>query len=307
MKKNILFWVLALSWVLGTLQVQACDICGCGIGNYYYGVMPQFQQNFIGLRYRQMSYRSHLGLSEHLASREYFHTTELWLRYYPHPKVQVMTMLPWHFNRHEMQGKTTHISGLGDPLLMASYQLINTTTDTVPRKVRHSLLLGGGIKLGVGAYRFAEDEANQVANANFQLGSGSNDLLINMLYTLRKGKAGLTADLNYKYNTFNSMRYRFGNRISGGASVFYIKQLHWNFALMPFAGIYGEYSLRDTRGRYTIDETGGYLLTASVGLEAYAGKRFATGFTFQQPVKQRLAAGHVEANSRFTVHTTLIF
>ena len=57
MKKYIITILLALfSWS----AVKACDICGCGVGSYYLGILPEYNKRFIGLRYQHKNLTTHL-------------------------------------------------------------------------------------------------------------------------------------------------------------------------------------------------------------------------------------------------------
>jgi len=38
----------------------ACNICGCGGGNTYMGLMPNFKNHFFGLRYNYASFHTQL-------------------------------------------------------------------------------------------------------------------------------------------------------------------------------------------------------------------------------------------------------
>jgi hypothetical protein len=82
MKKYFILFV----FIFIETNLIACDICGCGSGSYYIGLMPQFHKNFVGIRYRYSIFDSHLGHSHHgiFATQETFRTTEIWGRFYPH-------------------------------------------------------------------------------------------------------------------------------------------------------------------------------------------------------------------------------
>lgn len=306
MKRKIILVIILFANISTS---NACDICGCGVGNYYLGIMPQFQSNFIGVRYRAYSYDSHLGHSHEglFSSKEYFQSTELWARYYPSRRLQLLAFVPYHFNRQETEGKNLYLSGLGDITLMASYQIITPKADTLNKQLRHNLWLGGGLKTATGKYNFDENDAVQVANPNFQLGTGSWDFLLNLTYTLRYQKFGLNIDANYKINTANQQDYRFGNRASGTLAVFYVQKISDKFAIMPNAGIYAESSAVNLKNTFEVENTGGNLTALSVGMETYFFQKLSLGINYQMPFAQNLANKQIQAHNRALVHLTWMF
>src|SRR3954462_7781905 len=104
MKKRIIILILVV--LSSRAVVQACAICGCGAGNYYFGIMPQYQKNFVGVRYYQYSFTSHVGqgYSPYEATHETFRTTELWMRFYPTPRIQIFSLIDYNFNTQVDQG-----------------------------------------------------------------------------------------------------------------------------------------------------------------------------------------------------------
>lgn len=301
--------ILTIGFLAILITSQACDICGCGVGSYYFGVMPQFNKNFIGLRYRTMHFESHLN-SRILRTNEYFRTTEIWGRFYASPKLQIMTFLPYSFNTQtDVNNFSKNLQGLNDIVLMANYNLLSASmkNDTTMRKFRHNLWLGGGVKLPTGKYNFEEQDAGQVANPNFQLGSGSVDFLVSAFYNVRYKNWGFNQDLSYKINTKNSKDYHFGNRISGNSNVFYIYEINKKFAIMPYGGVYYEHSAKDKRTGEKTKETGGYLLAANVGADFYALKRLSIGGNYQIPLGQNLGNGEIRANNRWNVQVSFLF
>lgn len=302
------YWFL-LVFISYVSVSNACDICSCGVGNYYLGLMPQYSKNFIGLRYRNLRFESHLS-SRILRTKEYFHTTELLGRFYPTPKLQILTFLPYSFNyQTDINNLHKNLRGFNDMMFLASYNVLNRQIkgDTIPSKWKHSFWMGGGIKIPTGKYDYSEQDGSQVANANFQLGSGSFDFLFTAFYNLRYAKFGLNQDMGYKINTANPKNYRFGNRLSGNSTVFYIQQLGKNFALMPHIGIYYELSAQDERNNEIIAETGGSLLAVNFGLDWYAFKKVSVGVNTQMPIAQNLGDGEILAKNRWNLHFSVLF
>jgi hypothetical protein len=302
----LLVWILSLT---STQNTWACDICGCGVGSYYFGVMPQYHKHFMGLRYRSMSFESHLN-SQLLRTKEYFHTTELWGRFYPTSKLQIIGFVPYSFNNQtDINNQSKKMQGLNDLVLMANYNILNASAiqDTIVRKFKHSLWIGGGVKLPTGKYNYEEQDAGQVANPNFQLGTGSVDVLVNMFYNLRYKNWGFNQDIAYKINTNNAKNYRFGNKISGNSNFFYIKKISKQLSLMPYAGIYFEQSALDTRNNEKIKETGGYLLASNAGMDIYWKQKLNIGVNYQIPLSQNLGNGEIRANNRVVLQASWLF
>lgn len=309
MKNLIIFALFVTSFSVISIPSKACDLCGCGAGSYYLGVMPQFQKNFVGVRYRQSSFDSHLGgngsYSSLFKTQERFYTTEIWARFYPHPKLQLLAFLPYQWNFQDENKTTKSLSGMADASVLAQYEVWNTTNDTISQKFEHSFFVGGGIKLPTGKSDYSEEDALQVANANFQLGTGSTDFILTSQYTIRYKKAGFTADISYKINTENSENYRFGNRVSSNTTLFYVKQIG-KFGFMPTLGTYYEHSQKDTREDKTVFDTGGNLFNAVVGTQIYTG-RFMFGVNYHTPLKQNLANNQIKSKDRFMIQTAFLF
>src|ERR1700755_3241064 len=98
MKKGIAIFFLSLA-VYG--NVAACDICGCGVGSYYTGILPEFRKNILGLRYRYNTLTTHLGPGgsvSYLTTTERFRTVDLWGGWSITPKFRLMGYVPLNFN-----------------------------------------------------------------------------------------------------------------------------------------------------------------------------------------------------------------
>jgi hypothetical protein len=62
----------------------------------------------------------------------------------------------------------------------------------------------GGLKLPTGASDFNAYDMSEVANPYFQLGTGSLDVPLNLVYTLKKNEFGINLNLLYQLNFGNS-------------------------------------------------------------------------------------------------------
>lgn len=299
LKKIAFFSALVLAGLNGQ-NVQACEACGCGVGSYQFGILPQQTKNFVGIRYQT---KSDASTPYHdLQTKEDFRTMEVWGRFYPLKKVQVLALLPYNFNRQETEGKVTEVRGLGDGLVLVNYNLLNNT-DSLYQKVKHNLFVGGGLKLPTG--HFTKEIEGVALNPNIQLGTGSLDFVANAMYTIRYDKIGLNTNLTYKYNTANSNEFRFGNKIGAGSVLFSVIKVK-EMTIMPNAGFSTEITAKDAHYGSELDESGGYTNFLTFGTELYF-KNFSAGATMQKPVSQNVSDGYVKTNDRFLTHLTFMF
>lgn len=295
------FIALIIFTLIAADSAFACNTCGCGVGGYHYGILPQYQKNFIGLRYRYRSYVSELE-SGHLApySYETFQSVELWGRFYPLKRVQAFVFAPYNFNERKEGEKLTYLEGLGDIVVSANYNVFNTYDSTATFK--HTLLVGAGVKLPTGKFRALDD--GLTVNQNFQLGTGSLDVLFNLIYTLRYKNAGLNTEFTYNYNTTNPDDYRFGDMTRTSLTGFYILNAG-ALTLMPNAGASLETFRDNKQFEQPFPDTGGWAMLYNVGVEAYY-KNVALGFSYSTPGKQKLFNDKVTSNDRVSVHLTLM-
>ncbi|GAB3960346.1 hypothetical protein GCM10028805_57780 [Spirosoma harenae] len=299
---------VVISWLaLLSLPLQACDLCGCSNGGSFFGILPQGHRGFLGLRYRYTTFNSHMN-SVNLSSREQFRTAELWGRFYPVKRVQVMAFVPYQVSQQTMlsSGRVTPLQGLSDITALAHYNLLNTfMDDSIVHVVNHNLLVGGGLKLPTGRYRYEENSLSEVANPNFQLGTGSTDWLLNVIYTARYKNWGVNADVAYRLTTTNPNGYRFGNLLNSSVSVFYLAT-SGNLSMMPNAGVNVEQAGHDVREGVLNTQTGGYAAYLNLGTEVYL-KKISFGVSYRRPISQYLSEGELLANAQLTTHITFLF
>ncbi|PRY03382.1 hypothetical protein CLV24_14114 [Pontibacter ummariensis] len=303
-------FLLALALFSASISSQACD-GSCTMGGSYLGILPQFHKNFVGLRYTSRSYTistTHTHLHEGMPMthddiiEERYNTMEVWGRFVPVKNVQLFAFLPYAFNQQHTSRGDSHYRGLGDVTLLANYSLLNTG-DSAAHTFKHTLQVGGGVKLATG--RYAASPSDHTQSVNLQPGSGSTDYLLNGIYTLRYGKVGLNTDFTYRFNTANSDGYKFGDRLSASSNLFYWHNLENVLTLLPSAGLYYEHAEADHLGSGH-DMQGGDSYYANLGLNMYIQK-IAVGGTLQLPISSKDAQHVTEGNTRALVNLSYLF
>jgi hypothetical protein len=300
MKKYIISLALVMLSISGG---NACEICGCSMGSNYFGILPQFDKHFVGLRWTQSSFYAQMDHQSAYLEEEYsldtYQTYELWSRLYLSERLQLFVSLPFKYN--QMQGSHQQVTsaGVGDISILANYALVNTGED-VGNPWRHTWLVGGGLKLPTGAFR--KEDQGLLINPNFQLGTGSTDFVFNTIYTLRYQNVGINMATTGQFNTQNPEGYRFGNQWNASAQLFYWRKMKY-LSILPNAGMYYEAGEMHNANNIWQLNTGGEIWMAQAGLDVYY-RDFAVSFTHKNPVSQRMntdAIAHVEARDRIMI------
>ena len=289
--------------------VAACDICGCGAGNNYIGIQPDFYKRIIGIRYRYNSLHSHIGVngaSTYLTTHEKYKIAELWGGWTFNNKWRLMLTLPYSANEKINLAGAASKSGIGDITVAGYYQLINKKKTICKDKLFvQSLWLGGGIKLPTGEYN-PVDKNNTSQNTNlFQLGTAGTDFILAAMYDARLMDAGFNFSAQYKINTTNQYQYTYGNKLNFTTQLYYKINIR-KMTIAPNAGLQYETSSKDTDTGLKVDLSGGRLLSGGFGLEANIHK-IAAGANWQMPLSQDLGKGFIRANNRMMVHVAFAF
>lgn len=300
--KKIILIIISITCLVW--QTNACDVCGCKLGGVYFGILPMNNSHFVGLRYSQAAFKASIsyGNSQYISnefSSDTYHRVDLLGRYSISPKLQVSFMLPYLMNEMNGSHQQVQSNGMGDPMVLVHYNVLNTANNGVSFW-QHSLLLGGGIKMPLGEYQ--KEDKGVIINRNFQLGSGSLDYLLSLNYTLRYQKTGVNVESAYKINTENSQSYRFGNQLNASAYLF-----QWietpQIAFLPFAGVYYEQAAKHSNNTIEQLNTGGSALFGTFGLQVFRNN-LSLNFLYQLPWQQNYYTDQlsdISAKDRFTV------
>ncbi|HTF19386.1 MAG TPA: hypothetical protein VK658_15000 [Chryseolinea sp.] len=303
MKRTLAVLLAILS--LTSSDANACDVCGCSLGGNYFGILPLYNKNFVGLRWSEAKFHSYITATQNLSAQESddtYQKVELWGRYYLTRRIQLFAFIPYVYNNMEGTDQNVYAEGLGDISVVANYVVLNTANGGSDFK--HILLVGGGIKIPTGKFDLVDQ--GKIINRNFQMGTGSVDFIANAVYTLRYKQAGINFETGYKINTRNRGDYRFGNQYRASAQVFYWQKFGL-LSLLPHAGIYFEQAAMHQAGDILQTNTGGEAWLASGGMDFYI-KRFTLGLNCQVPVSQHYNSDDsAEITSKSRVTATLIY
>jgi hypothetical protein len=307
MKKLIhVLWITGILSLLSSSNIQACDVCGCSVGSGYFGILPQFQKNFIGLRYQYRAFDSeHLVLfqgEKPLRTQEVFHTTELWARYVPHKRIHLFAFLPYNYYTKDEEQIHSVVSGIGDVSLVANYIIFNTG-EQAGGMLKHALQFGVGVKLPTGKSNHTQEHTGLLV-PSLQVGTGAFDAPLNLIYTIRYKQLGMNIEGNYRINTINKRGYKFGDRVNSSLRFFYWQKMG-NVSLLPHIGTGIEYGFWDKKDGEKQEYTESTSIMGNAGLDLYY-KRIIVNFSTQLPFYQYIAKGQITGKQRFSVGLSVL-
>ncbi len=299
--KRIYFAIALCALAISSI---ACDICGCGGGNFYLGMLPKFKHRFFGVRYQYMSSYTQLAADASQFSYNYYNTIELWNGWNIGNKWQLLTFVPYRINKQVDDDGISSNSGLGDISLLANYQLFHTRkVNDKNVAVEQELWIGGGIKLPTGRFKAnVNDPATTIADVNAQLGTGSTDFIANVMYDISINSFGVNTTATYKVNTTKNS-YQFGDKFIASSLAYYRFRTN-GMGISPNLGLMYENTAGNLLQGQKVTATGGYVSSITTGVELSLDK-IAIGCTLQTPFDQNYAAGQTQLKMRGTVHVTL--
>jgi hypothetical protein len=296
--------IIAIFFITIVSQSNACPFCGCGGGNLYMGLMPDFSKGFVGIRYHYSQYHTTLVSDPSQFSNNYYNIIEAYGGVSIGKHLQVLAFVPYYQNKQvDDDGKTTP-HGLGDATVLAQYKVFSSTHLTAGKKVvQQQLWLGAGVKLPTGSFDVdVNDPELTVADINAQLGTGSTDVLLNATYSARVENFGVNASANYKLNTKNSDGYKYGNKFTGNL-IGYYRFGAKNTGVSPNAGLMYENIAGNLLKASKVQYTSSNVTNAILGVE-FNFNKIGVGVNGQLPVIQNFAEGQTKLKFKAMAHIT---
>lgn len=288
-----------------TTQVSlACDVCGCGVGTTSFGIMPNIQGHFIGLKAQYGSFTSqHPPLfsdSEPIYGQESIFNLSLWSRIAATERLHFYVDLPYQSIQNTENGITNIYSGMGDISLMANY-FVFAYGDPLEGGLLQSLQVGSGVKLPTG--RKSIEESDGYIIRSVQPGLGAYAVPVNAIYTIRKGSYGLHLESNYQHYFPTDDDYQFGDRFQQSINAF-MEIDHATLSMLPSVGISYSHASADSDGVYKVSPSGGNSVSAKVGFQVFRDV-FSFGVQGMIPVWQNNIGGYVESKPQ--VQASVLF
>jgi len=285
MKKIML--VVMCVWIVAF--AQACDACGCSVGGDGWGIMPNYNRHFAGIRLQYRTFHNtHGNTSGHsdaanLTGNDYFLRNDFMVRFAISSRWQLMAVVPYRYNQRIENDYNTVQKGLGDVALYLQYLLIKPGD----KDWKHALQLSFGSEAPTGNFTFSHE-----IPATLQAGSGTWDWIAGMGYTLRYRKWGINIEAIQRFNGYTKTGYDWGNSSAASGRLFYSK-VKENKTWMPWIGVATEYfesNIENMKYQIRAAYTGGYHVNGLAGLDYYSTRMMA-GAELGLPVVSNLSDG----------------
>lgn len=268
------------------------------------GLLPDFKNQFVGVRYHYAQYHTTLFSDPSQFSTNYYNIVEVYGGVNIGRRFQVLGFIPYYQNKQIDDDGTTTPNGLGDITVMGQYRIFNKTKLTGSQKVfQQQLWLGAGLKIPTGSFKLDVNSPDlTVADINAQLGTGSTDVLFNALYSARVDNVGINVSATYKINSANKENYRYGNKFSGNLIGYYRFSVK-KTGVSPNAGIGYENVAGNLLYASKVQYTGSNVTNAIMGVE-FNCRKIGFGINTQLPISQNFAEGQTQLRLKTMAHVT---
>jgi hypothetical protein len=297
---------------------HACDICGCGSGGSFMGMIPQFGYDQIGVRSGcRLFHHPNTALNmngESRVLRDENLSFDLSYRKFSGRRWQFAFTLPYKIHTRLETLRTTQIQGIGDIQTAALFTLVNTS-DSMEYKFKQILTVGGGVKLPTGKY-MQRDETKVMLPALFQIGTGSIDYLAQAYYVIRYRNWGFNANGQYMLRGENELSYKYGNFAQLTGSVFFKKDFSREkkdpqapayttgkmktTSLLPTIGYTYEHADVDYQYNLKKENTGGTQYLVHLGTDVYLGK-VSVSLYYQHAIFNNIPQAQPENKDRYGI------
>ncbi|HEY8403708.1 MAG TPA: hypothetical protein VIK71_03770 [Flavobacteriales bacterium] len=247
---------------------SACDACGCAGGGDGWGIMPNYNRHYAGLRFQYRYFHNahqdlHSILPNTVTGTDHFFRSDVLVRFALTERWQLTAILPYRYTNRTEEGLNTIQKGIGDASLYLQHLLIKPGENNW----KHALQWNVGMKAPTGKFEFSHEVPSTLQN-----GTGTWDWVVGMNYTLRNARWGINTEVAYRFNGHTTGGYDWGNSHSELLKIFYAKMKE-EITILPWLGISSEYygsNLENMKYQIRAAYTGGYLLNGLLGIDMYS-------------------------------------
>lgn len=280
--------VLILMSLGMTINLAACDICGCSAGTFGMGVLPDFKAKTFGINSLHRTFKSTHPIlfadEQPIVANDEFVSFDLFARLPIYKSLQGQINVPFVHASQVEEGQRSTRRGLGDISLGVNYLLAGGKMFT------YQLSLGVGVKAPTGKWN---DDGDEPTNVNLMPGTGSIDFNASINGIIRYKAIGLLLQSRVTLTGENEEQFQFGNRFEAiGRLMTWIK-LGEDLNVIPHVG--SSVLVMDPNQQYNreLDLTGGAIQLLRFGVDGYF-KNWGIQTQLAVPITQNLSEGYVE-------------
>ena len=305
------FFVLG-ALLIAALPSLACDQCGCGL---LLGVQPHDNASNFGLQWRMrylhgdilspaatstnvLKHAGHSGAPTNVAASysEVYTVLEARGQFWFGKRTSLTASIPLVNNYQAVDGvRYADIYAVGDPMLLARYALLASTSGPDTTRLRHRLTVGLGVKLPLGrsdVQQFGRELAHDL-----QPGTGTWDELLSLEYMVRGRVWGTSLGMVGRYNGETAGGHRMGHSASFTGEVFRIMSIK-SVKLLPSAGVYVEGAMQDEMDGVPDPTTGDKTLFSHVGARMW-WHNIGVSFAWQHALMHDIGSLTIPNRERF--------
>lgn len=214
-------------------------------------------------------------------------------------KLTGIISIPYLYKKLSLGGQSRQVSGIGDMRTLLKYRIF---TDDQHGKT-HRLGAFIGMEWPTGDHN-ERDNLGRIPHP-LQLGSGSYDPIVGLVWTTQTFDWEFDADISYKMNT-EANGYEFGDVFSYNLSYQHrlfpgeLPEENVPSFLYGVIELNGTYSLKDKLQRTNIDNTGGHRVIFSPGLQ-WVSKSWVIEASIQLPVFEGFNTNALKFDYGFTI------
>ncbi|MBN8707488.1 MAG: hypothetical protein J0L62_16570 [Bacteroidetes bacterium] len=305
MKNKFFTFFVLLLWADNSFS---CDFCNNvnGINPYYAGknriaMTYLFQHSVTDATTHIQPVLARLAKISHSApgttsgSKEYRSTVDFSIFYHLSDHWAMSVSLPWQANRM-ISDQTITTAWTGDLTLMGVYRLDGGYSNSWFRFI----LIGAGLQLPTGHDRLEDDNGTRLPGDQ-QIGSGSWDVPLNLVWIQAVEKWTINADLFGKINGTNGFGERMGTSLSSSLSAAHdlYRDNPSGTAVIGLAGLRAETAEWDRNNGKKVENTG-YSNLFLQGSLKLVWDTFRWNMTVLTPVASERPSGSPEEKTRFS-------